>query len=178
MRMLLALFQTPKQRLVLSCRDGDVAHRGCRGRVLGKFDDNRSITTDLCINSQSKTLPFTSNFCNPTQQDQAHVCAEGAARCHAQLHVQALVSGYIPVDIGSSTDTTPVLQYFSIKSILSLISDFSDIVKETFEGNATIKCPSSPIGCAATRCFRITRSEVMSPKGIDFLTVSSFISVH
>ena len=69
MRMTGALFQTPKYQLVLSSRDGDVAHRGCRSRVLGKFDDNQSIITDLYKRSQSKSLPCTSKFCTPTQQD-------------------------------------------------------------------------------------------------------------
>ena len=64
--------------------------------------------------------------------------AEGAARWHAKLYVQALVLGYIPVDIGSSTYTTPVLQYFSMKSIFTMIFDFSDIVKDTIEGHATL----------------------------------------
>ena len=118
--------------------DDDVAHRGHPRKVLGKFEDNRSITTDLYTGSQSKSLPCTAKICTPTQHYSAHVYADGVARWHAQVHMYALVLGYIPVDIDSSTYTMPGLQYFSIMSIFSLISNSSDIVKDTCAGDATL----------------------------------------
>ena len=120
----------------VSGRDGDVAHRGCSKKVLAKFDDDRSITTDLCKGSQSKSFPCTSEICTPTQHYSAHVYADGAARWHAQRHIYALLLVYMLVGIGLSKYTMSGLQYFSMTSIFTLISDSSDVVKDTCVGDA------------------------------------------
>ena len=160
-------------------RDGDVAHQGRLRKVLGKFEDSRSMTTDLYTGSQSKSLPCTAKICTPTQHYSAHVYADGAARWHAQLHMYALVLGYIPVDIDSSTYTMPGLQYFSITSIFSLICNSSDIVKDMCRrcniDPQKRTCASRPIEWATNHRFRSTRLEVMSPQRYAF---SNSIKFH
>ena len=63
------------------------AHRRRQMKVLGKFGDHRSITTDLYKGSQSESFPYTSKFCTPAQQYSAHVYVDCAAKWHAQLQV-------------------------------------------------------------------------------------------